>query len=371
VKLFTVIFKPTLECNQACGYCYVSLRKVNLKSPQQKKAISTFSLLLDNLKRIDDKNICIIFHGGEPLLMGIEFYESCALLVDEYESKYGLSIKKCVQSNLLNVPLDILSCLHEHSYEISTSLDGTELAHDYFRTDKKGAKTFKRVVKNIYRAKKMGFVINAICCVSNLNVTQPKEMYGIFESLQVNPKFNFLETEKECLPFKARISPEQYADFVLRVTEIWLDDKASRIDVLPSSDMLSALVNGYSESCIHSKDCQRNFVCVGPKGDVWPCGKCIGIDQFYLGDLFEHDNGLVSYDRRRRTFGKGNGLPAECIECEYSILCNGLCPFDTYAEHKSFNRVNRWCRAYKIIWEGMKGFITSHNLDLIGSRWVQ
>lgn len=359
--MFTVIYKPTLECNQACRYCYVGLRHAEFMS-QKENGLHVFTLLLDNLIHINDKNISIIFHGGEPLLMSDKYFDECAYLISEYESEYDLSIKKCVQTNLLNVSVDKLTRLQNNGYEISTSLDGTELAHDYFRIDRSGNKTFKKVVENIKLAKRMGFIVNAICCVSQLNMRNFSEIYDLFEELQVNPKFNYLEAENDKLPSNAKINPEQYADFVLNVTDKWLRNADSKIDVMPSSDMLSAVVNGHSESCIHSRNCQRHFVCVGPNGDVWPCGKSIGVGRFRLGSVCDPENGVVSYERRRNTFGKEIGLPLECHECEFFVLCNGGCPFDTFAEHECFDKVSRWCRAHKLIWTGMKYYARLHNL---------
>lgn len=366
--MFTVIYKPTIKCNLACSYCYVGLRDTeSLTQDSIIDEIDIFKLLLMNLKRINDPNICVIFHGGEPLLMGYLFYEECANLIKEYESEYGIYIKKCIQTNFTNVTTDFLKSLQLHGYEISTSLDGTKLAHDYFRITANGTETFDKVVKNIMLAKSMGFIINAICCVSQLNVNEAKEAYKTFNELEVNPKFNYLESETSGMPQEAMISPEQYADFVIKITNLWINDKDSKIDILPSSDMLSAVVNGYSESCIHADNCQRNFVCVGPDGDVWPCGKCIGITPFSLGNITNHENGVVSFKMRSKVYGQGVGSPIECTKCEHSTLCNGLCPFDSYAEHGHFDRVSKWCKGYKKIWGYMKEVADNYNLNSLGN----
>lgn len=365
--MLTIIYKPTLACDQSCKYCYVRLRDQTDLFPSPARAFETFSLLLDNLRRSNEKKVNIIFHGGEPLLLGTEYFEKCSSLIERY-AEYGIGIKKCIQSNLLHATSNQLQGLKQLGYEISTSIDGTQLAHDAFRIDKKGAGTFERVVRNIRLAQSIGLVINAICCVSSFNVSNPKAAYEFFEKLGVNPKFNYLEMETPNLPEGARITPEEYGRFVIDVTSRWLArGNSSRIDVMPSSDMLGALISGFSECCFHATDCQRHFICVGPDGDVWPCGKCIGMQTFRLGNLADDRSPLLHQERQRRLFGKAVGIAPECTECEYSQLCRGLCPFDVFAEHGDFVHLTRWCRAYKILWPGMRQLIIEYKIDEIST----
>jgi uncharacterized protein len=314
------------------------------------KATTTFSNIIDLFPINNEKNYNFIFHGGEPTLLGINFFSTCYEKASEAESLKDINIKKCIQTNLYNVPIKLLKNLKKMNYEVSTSLDGTQNAHDTFRKDKNGNASFQRVVENVKRAQDIGFQVNAVCCVSKLNLYSVDEMYQFFNSMNISPKFNYLEFESNSLSREMKITPKEYAKFIINMSTVWLQDSDSNIDIMPISDMLSTLVNEFSESCIHSKDCQKQFVCIGPSGDVWPCGKCYGIKEFYLGKISEQKNGLLSYDMRRSKFGKSIDLPKTCKKCEHLKFCNGLCPYDLFAENNSFRIKSKWCAAYKLLW---------------------
>lgn len=326
------------------------------------EAKKTFSKIVDLFPINGEKNYNFIFHGGEPTLLGDNFFSSCYENALEAESKKDIKIKRCIQTNLVNVPIKLLKKLKKMNYEISTSLDGTEYAHDTFRKDKNGNTTFKRVIDNVKRSQDIGFQVNAVCCVSKLNLTSVNEIYHFFNSMRINPKFNYLEFELNSLSNEMKITPKDYADFIIKMSNVWLIHSNSNIDIMPVSDMLSTLINKFSESCIHSKDCQKQFVCVGPYGDIWPCGKYYGIKEFYLGTINDKENGLLSYEIRRSMFGKNLNPPNSCKKCKYLNLCNGLCPYDLFAEHNSFKKTSKWCEAYKILWPFFENTVDQYQM---------
>ena len=61
----SVILKPTDACNIRCKHCYNSEKKYGLK----KLSIESTNFIMDKLFR-EFKEVNIIWHGGEPLLMG-------------------------------------------------------------------------------------------------------------------------------------------------------------------------------------------------------------------------------------------------------------------------------------------------------------
>ncbi len=359
--MFTVIYKPTLECDLKCAYCYVGLRRPNITPVDIEKGLGVFKRILDNVSRLKNKNVNVLFHGGEPLLMGEDFYKKCSYISKEYECKFGLRIKKCMQTNMVNFDKAFLSTLYEQEYCLSTSLDGHKEAHDYFRRDEFGLGTYDRVLANIRLAKSIGLKINAVCCLNSKNIDDPEKVYDIFNREGVNVKFNYLVSEVD-LPKAAIIEPEQYATFISNITDIWLKDSQSQIDIMPSSDMINTLVNGRSESCIHANDCQKHFVCVGPDGDIWPCGKAVGMSELCFGNVADNYNGILVEEMRTSGFGKSLGFPPECICCEYFNLCKGLCPYENYIEHGSFNNLSKWCRAYRLLWSSMEVFVRRYRL---------
>ena len=71
----TIIFKPTYSCNFRCKYCYLSNETKQqsqlLDVDFAKQIIMQLKLMLQESPR---QKITIIWHGGEPMLWGIDNY---------------------------------------------------------------------------------------------------------------------------------------------------------------------------------------------------------------------------------------------------------------------------------------------------------
>jgi uncharacterized protein len=67
----------------------------------------------------------------------------------------------------------------------------------------------------------------------------------------------------------------------------------------------------------------RNFIAVGPEGDLYPCFRFVGLDDYRLGDLH---SGLNAESVQR--FAHGAARPfteRSCLECWAGPLCGGPC----------------------------------------------
>ncbi|TKV10779.1 radical SAM protein [Citrobacter sp. wls619] len=95
MKLINVI-KPTHVCNLSCSYCYNDdERRPFMDIDTLEKVIEqTFSLARFIGKY---KSVEFIWHGGEPLLAPLSFYERAIAFQEEYADKIPYS--NIVQTN--------------------------------------------------------------------------------------------------------------------------------------------------------------------------------------------------------------------------------------------------------------------------------
>ena len=90
-----IIVKLTTNCNLNCIYCSEGDKKaVTLKKEMLFKAIDELPLLLD---KINDKNITLLWHGGEPLSVGKEYLTEVMQYATEKLKNYH--IKFLIQTN--------------------------------------------------------------------------------------------------------------------------------------------------------------------------------------------------------------------------------------------------------------------------------
>ena len=126
----SLVVKVASRCNLNCTYCYVYNKGDDsyLKQPKIMDSITVKKLLnniLDHCKKNDLEKFLIVFHGGEPLLTGVEFYIN---FVKDYENIFQNSNKTIdfvMQTNGVLLDENNLNILKSLNIHIGISLDGT------------------------------------------------------------------------------------------------------------------------------------------------------------------------------------------------------------------------------------------------------
>ncbi len=93
----TVIIKTTSTCNLACKYCYATNRTGRV-DPSSRMSFGTLNELIRQFSQCLVSQIHFIWHGGEPLLAGLDFYQHVVDLQRRY-IRSGVSIVNSIQTN--------------------------------------------------------------------------------------------------------------------------------------------------------------------------------------------------------------------------------------------------------------------------------
>jgi uncharacterized protein len=118
------------------------------------------------------------WQGGEPLLMGVDFFQRAVRPQEQYR-RPGMRIVNALQTN--GTLLDDTWCafFREHNFLVGLSLDGPRSLHDAYRVDKRGRPTFERVMEGLKLLKKHQVEFNILTCVQAANGDHPLEVYRI------------------------------------------------------------------------------------------------------------------------------------------------------------------------------------------------
>ena len=110
-----VIAKPTKSCNADCSYCSAPPDGAGQWS------LEDFKTIVDRLQGNLTPKVDWIWHGGEPMLMGPDFFRACA----EYADAQGVKLNFAIQTNLLSYTSARWGDVFENVFEgrISTSFD--------------------------------------------------------------------------------------------------------------------------------------------------------------------------------------------------------------------------------------------------------
>lgn len=180
-QTFHVMAKPTgAKCNLDCAYCFF-LKKEQLY-PE-----STFRMtdevmegyIRQNIEGQQGPQVTISWQGGEPTLMGLDFFKRSIQIEKKY-AKPGTQIENTFQTN--GILLDDAWCqfFHENNFLIGLSLDGPKEIHDTYRKDKGGHGTFDQVIRAVRLLQNHKVEFNVLCTVNAINSQHPLKVYRFF-----------------------------------------------------------------------------------------------------------------------------------------------------------------------------------------------
>ena len=173
-----VLAKPTgSTCNLNCAYCFY-LKKEQLypdsRFRMRDAMLETYiSQLIES--HTSDK-VTVAWQGGEPTLMGLDFYRRAIMLQDKYR-RPGMTFENTLQTNGTLLDDEWCEFLHANEFLVGISLDGPREIHDTYRKDKKGSPTFDRVMRGLRRLQKHGVEYNVLVTVNHTNAQHPLEVY--------------------------------------------------------------------------------------------------------------------------------------------------------------------------------------------------
>ncbi len=123
------------------------------------------------------------WQGGEPTLMGIDFFRRAVELQKKYGSP-GQQISNTLQTN--GVLLDDKWCqfFHENKFLLGISIDGPKEFHDYYRVNHSGAGTFDKVMRGIQACKEYKVEFSALILLNNKSVEHPDELPSAIERVR-------------------------------------------------------------------------------------------------------------------------------------------------------------------------------------------
>src|SRR4051812_724846 len=144
---FHVMSKPIGPiCNLDCAYCFY-LEKEALypdKSNWRMQDEVLEAYVRQYVEAQDGPEITFAWQGGEPTLMGVDFFRRVVELQKQYAD--GKTIANALQTNGTLLDDEWCAFFKAEDFLIGLSIDGPCELHDYYRVDKSGRPTFELVM---------------------------------------------------------------------------------------------------------------------------------------------------------------------------------------------------------------------------------
>ena len=349
-RVFSLLLKPSsFDCNLRCAYCFYS-GKTSLypgeRHPRMSEAV--LDAVVRNSLELRADQTSFSWQGGEPLIMGIEFYRK----VVELQKKYGAGgqcVGNAVQTNATLINDEWAKLFREYNFLIGASLDGPAELHDYHRKTAAGRGSYDMVVRGIDTLRKHDVEFNILAVVNRVNAHRARDTYDFFMEqgygyLQFIPVTDIEPETGELSEYSVR--PEEYGEFLCELFDRWYENGFPNVSVRMFDALLEMGVTGESPLCTF-RGCCDSYLLVEHNGDVYPCD-FFAERHWRLGNVLEAGFPELETVPLRRQFASSKAeVPDECRECRWLRQCYGGCLRERAWHDGAFHGHAYLCTAFK------------------------
>jgi len=350
--------KPTgSACNLNCDYCFFLKKEKLYPGSSFRMSDQVHEAYIRQLLEAHQvPQVTIAWQGGEPTLMGLDFFKRSVELQKKY-AKPGTRIENTFQTNGILLNEAWCQFFQKNNFLIGLSLDGPQRLHDMYRKDRVGRGTFDRVVAaaRLLQTHKVEF--NILCTVNSKNSNHPLDVYRFFRDelgahyvqfIPIVERDNETGYQEGSKVTDRSVQPDQFGRFLIGIFDEWIKKDVGNTFVLNFDGALAGWLGMAGTVCIFGPTCGLGMA-LEHNGDLYSCDHFVEPD-YYLGNILKTPMiDLVASEKQRR-FGqdKKDLLPRYCRECESLSICNGECPKNRFVETPDGEPgLNYLCAGYK------------------------
>jgi uncharacterized protein len=330
-RSFHVLAKPNGPiCNLDCEYCFY-LEKESLYPADRFRM--TDDLLATYVSQLlesqPDGEVTVAWQGGEPTLMGVDFFSRAVQLAEQHR-RPGQRVSHTIQTNGTLLTDEWCEVFARHGFLVGISIDGPPGIHDRYRVDKRGEPTSAKVLRGLELLQRHGVDVNVLCTVNAANQDHPLDVYRYFRDdlgLQHIQYIPIVELTGEPPGVSERsVDPVAWGRFLCAVFDEWMLNDVGRVFVQMFDAALHAWMGLPPPMCIFQETCGA-AVAMEHNGDLYSCDHFVDPEHL-LGNITTTTFVELVTSSSQRRFGqaKADDLPSMCRRCEVRFACNGECP---------------------------------------------
>jgi len=178
---YHVLTKPTgAICNLDCEYCFFLSKEMLYPGSRFRMAEELLETYIKQLLESHrTQEVTVGWQGGEPTLMGLEFFEKSIELQKKHKKPFQ-TIQNTMQTNGTKLDDEWCRFFKENNFLIGISIDGPQEIHNSYRVDKGGMGTFDQVIRGLDYLKKHQVEFNILSTVHANNGDHGLEVYRFF-----------------------------------------------------------------------------------------------------------------------------------------------------------------------------------------------
>lgn len=394
---FNIMLKPAGSlCNLDCHYCYYLDKSEIYGGREPRMSMEMLETVVKAYIEANDvPEVTFNWHGGEPLVLGKDFYRTAL----QFERKYsnGKKIHNTLQTNGTLLDEQWAALFREGDFLIGISIDGPQSIHDRYRRDRGGAPSFERVMRGLQYLREGGVEFNTMSTVNHASEGHGLEVYQFLKSIgshymQFMPVVEHIKyplgsggkPNKKSRPYivdpKAEgaeqafwsVGSAAFGRFLCDIFDYWVRNDVGQYFVGQFDAALACWCGAQPGTCVYAPTCGGNAV-IEHNGDMYPCDHFV-YPQYLMGNIKDRSirEMVTSPEQGRFGIDKRNTLPGKCLRCKWLFACNGECP-----KHR-FDGVNALCEGYTMFYshvapymDRMRELLAAHQSPAFVMPWAR
>ncbi|MBN1264819.1 MAG: TIGR04083 family peptide-modifying radical SAM enzyme [Anaerolineales bacterium] len=348
---------PSLACQAHCGYCFGPNHGPIMPLDVFDAAVEWIDTLTKTAQTVE-----ITFHGGEPLLAGLDWYRQALPILQQ---RFTGRLKLGIQSNLWLLDDDFCALYKEYAVSIGTSLDGPEAIND----SQRGKGCFRQTMAGIETARRNGLNPGVICTFTQLSAPHYREVFEFFANeglaFSIHQAVDTLGGDVEN---GFTLHPDEAARLMRNLFETYLDN-LPRTKISNFDAMARGLFNGNGTICTFS-DCLGKYLAVGPEGGIYPCNRFAYHPEWQIGSVIElpDEEKLALTPVWQKLRRREQTVLEDCGDCTHFEYCKGGCPYNAFAAGTDRRDPN--CRVYRELYDliteqALQEVFSEENLEVV------
>ena len=385
---FHIMVKPIgAICNLNCEYCFY-LEKEKLY-PSEKNWAMPYDVLEKYIKEYIQTQkvpeINIAWQGGEPTLLGIEFFKKAIQLEKKYAD--GRKVENAFQTNGILLNDEWCSFFAENNFLIGLSIDGPREIHNKYRVLKGGQPSFDKVMTGLGYLKKHKVEFNTLTCVQKDNSYKPLKVYEFLKevgsrfmqfipvverkSLNESSELKLVAPsyKEEATVTDWSVEPLQYGKFLMQIFDYWVRNDVGKYFV-QMFDVSLGLWHGLGSSlCVFRETCGQALA-MEHNGDIYSCDHFV-YPEDKLGNIMADSLNKIVDSQQQLQFAanKKTKLPKFCLDCDVRFACNGECPKNRFIKTPNGeDGLNYLCSGYEYFFHATAPYMRFMSNELAKKR---
>lgn len=321
-KHMTIIVKPTNDCNLDCKYCYD--KPIRKSMPKTKMSLEMFERIIQ-MANVESERVTILWHGGEPTLMGHDFYYAANDIMCKY---YATSFEQQMQTNGLAIYNDEkwIHTFVECGIQPGTSYDGT---YQYMRSEKDNKKSYLKKVIELFDESHLASK-GSITIIHKDNIYNLIDLYEFLKEEfngEYYPTFNIGFSTEETNFDKFKIDGEiVYAEFSKLYTHMLHDNTNSIISETNFVSSIIRLLKPDTYPMCENMDCRDNWLTILADGTLIPCSRFSVYYNFGNINDYSSIKEIYASEKFKDYYNKvDERYERLCKNCKAFQMCHGGC----------------------------------------------